>query len=136
VVQRAGRASQSRAARSKAAELPFMPRRPQGIADRSILAEKGGSLDIQGHVRLGTIGLTIGPSSPASPRPPVSSTPWSSTATATTLYLMPSDHRRLRKLAIDRDVSMQTLILDAIDLLMVREGQGPVERWETRRKER
>jgi hypothetical protein len=55
-------------------------------------------------------------------------------ATATTLYLMPADHRRLRKLAIDRDVSMQTLLLDAIDLLMAREGQAPVERWETRRK--
>jgi hypothetical protein len=55
-------------------------------------------------------------------------------ATATTLYLMPVDHRRLRKLAIDHDVSMQTLILDALDLLMDREGQGAVERWETRRK--
>src|SRR3954468_1522389 len=55
-------------------------------------------------------------------------------ATATTLYLMPSDHRRLRKLAIDRDVSMQTLILDAIDLLMAQAGEAPVERWETRRK--
>ena len=57
-------------------------------------------------------------------------------AAATTLYLMPADHRRLRVLAIDRGVSMQTLILDALDLLMAREGQGPVERWETRRKER
>lgn len=55
-------------------------------------------------------------------------------ATATTLYLMPADHRRLRVMAIERDVSMQTLILDALDLLMSREGQGPVERWETRRK--
>jgi hypothetical protein len=55
-------------------------------------------------------------------------------ATATTLYLMPVDHRRLRVLAIDRGVSMQTLILDALDLLMEREGQGPVERWDTRRK--
>jgi len=55
-------------------------------------------------------------------------------ATATTLYLMPADHRRLRKLAIDRDVSMQTLILDAIDLLMAQAGEAPVERWETRRK--
>jgi antitoxin-like ribbon-helix-helix protein len=57
-------------------------------------------------------------------------------ATATTLYLMPADHRRLRKLAIDRNVSMQTLILDAIDLLMARESEAPVQRWETRRKER
>jgi hypothetical protein len=55
-------------------------------------------------------------------------------ATATTLYLMPADHRRLRVLAIDRGVSMQTLILDALDLLMAREGQRPVERWETRRR--
>jgi hypothetical protein len=57
-------------------------------------------------------------------------------ATATTLYLLPADHRRLRVLAIDRNVSMQTLLLDALDLLMAGEGQPPVERWETRRKER
>jgi hypothetical protein len=57
-------------------------------------------------------------------------------AAATTLYLMPSYHRRLRKLALVRSVSMQTLLLDAIDLLMARENEAPVERWETRRKER
>jgi hypothetical protein len=55
---------------------------------------------------------------------------------ATTLYLMPADHRRLRVLAIERNASMQTLLLDAIDMLMSDAGQGPVERWETRRKER
>jgi hypothetical protein len=55
---------------------------------------------------------------------------------ATTLYLMPADHRRLRVLAIERNASMQTLLLDAIDMLMTDAGQGPVERWETRRKER
>lgn len=55
---------------------------------------------------------------------------------ATTLYLMPADHRRLRVLAIERNASMQTLLLDAIDMLMTAAGQGPVERWETRRKER
>lgn len=70
----------------------------------------------------------------ADPSPAPSAGGLKDRATATTLYLMPSDHRRLRKLAIDRDVSMQTLILDALDLLMAREGQGPVERWETRRK--
>ena len=71
--------------------------------------------------------------------PPLSPAPASSgglkeRAAATTLYLMPADHRRLRKLAIDRDVSMQTLLLDAIDLLMAQENEAPVERWETRRK--
>jgi hypothetical protein len=42
-------------------------------------------------------------------------------------------HRRL-KLAIDRNVSMQTLIFDAISLLIAQEGEAAVERWETRRK--
>lgn len=57
-------------------------------------------------------------------------------AVATTLYLLPDDHRRLRRMAIDRDVSFQTLMLDAIDLLLAREGEEPVGRWETRRKVR
>ena len=57
-------------------------------------------------------------------------------AVATTLYLLPKDHRRLRRMAIDRNASFQTLMLDAIDLLLSREGEGPVERWGTRRKAR
>src|SRR3978361_1756119 len=55
---------------------------------------------------------------------------------ATTLYLMPADHRRLRVLALERNASRQTLLLDALDLLMADVGQPPVERWGTRRKER
>src|SRR5208282_1774001 len=57
-------------------------------------------------------------------------------AIATTLYLLPEDHRRLRRLAADRDVAAQTLLLDAIDMLFGREGQGPVQRWKPRRKAR
>ena len=57
-------------------------------------------------------------------------------AVATTLYLLPTDHKRLKKLAVDRDGSLQTLVLDALDLLLAREGQMPVERWDTRRKVR
>lgn len=75
----------------------------------------------------------IEPAAPVPP-PPLSSGGLKERAAATTLYLMPADHRRLRKLAIDRDVSMQTLLLDAIDLLMAQENEAPVERWETRRK--
>jgi hypothetical protein len=59
-----------------------------------------------------------------------------SKAIATTLYLLPEDHRRLRRLAADRDVAAQTLLLDALDMLFGREGQGPVQRWEPRRKVR
>jgi hypothetical protein len=57
-------------------------------------------------------------------------------AIATTLYLLPDDHRRLRRLAADRDVAAQTLLLDAIDMLFAKDGQGPVQRWEPRRKPR
>ncbi|MDQ2764127.1 MAG: hypothetical protein M3Y22_11795 [Pseudomonadota bacterium] len=57
-------------------------------------------------------------------------------AVATTLYLLPADHKRLKKLAVDRDVSLQTVVLDALDLLLAGEGQASVERWDTRRKVR
>lgn len=57
-------------------------------------------------------------------------------AIATTLYLLPEDHRRLRRLAADREVAAQTLLLDAIDMLFAKEGEGPVQRWEPRRKAR
>lgn len=57
-------------------------------------------------------------------------------AIATTLYLLPADHTRLRVLASQRGLAAQTLLLDALDMLFAQEGQGPVERWETRRKVR
>jgi len=57
-------------------------------------------------------------------------------AVSTTMYLLPEDHRRLRRMAIDHNVSFQTLMLDSIDLLLAREGEEPVGRWETRRKVR
>jgi hypothetical protein len=57
-------------------------------------------------------------------------------AIATTLYLLPEDHRRLRRLAADREVAAQTLLLDAIDMLFAKSGHGPVQRWEPRRKAR
>jgi hypothetical protein len=72
----------------------------------------------------------------AAPPAPAATGGVKASTVATTLYLMPADHRRLRVLAIERNASMQTLLLDAIDMLMAEAGQGPVERWETRRKER
>ena len=57
-------------------------------------------------------------------------------AVATTLYLLPRDHKRLKTMAVNGDISLQTLLLNAIDLLLTREGQPPCERWETRRKQR
>jgi len=57
-------------------------------------------------------------------------------AIATTLYLLPDDHKRLRHLCSERGVAAQTLLLDALDLLFAQAGEAPVTRWETRRKVR
>ena len=67
---------------------------------------------------------------------PVQTGDLKSRAAATTLYLMPSDHKRLRKLALDKGVSFQTMMLDAIDMLLAGAGEAPVERWDTRRRVR
>ena len=52
------------------------------------------------------------------------------------IYLLPDDHRRLRRLAADEDTSIQTLVLDGIDHVLNERGQERVTRWETRRKPR
>src|SRR3954447_18987836 len=52
------------------------------------------------------------------------------------IYLLPDDHRRLRRLAADEDTSIQTLVLDGIDYVLSQRGQARVTRWETRRKPR
>ena len=52
------------------------------------------------------------------------------------IYLLPDDHRRLRRLAADEDTSIQSLVLDGIDFVLEQRGQERVTRWETRRKPR
>ncbi|MBV8613768.1 MAG: hypothetical protein JOY66_08340 [Acetobacteraceae bacterium] len=76
-------------------------------------------------------------SAPPPPSPdPVAGQGLKDRAVATTLYLLPADHVRLRRMALERNVSFQTLMLDAIDMLLDRQGEPPVRRWETRRKVR
>jgi hypothetical protein len=55
---------------------------------------------------------------------------------ATTFYLLPEDHRRLRRLAADRGVAAQTILFDALDQVFAGAGEAPVTRWETRRRVR
>lgn len=57
-------------------------------------------------------------------------------ASSMLVYLMPDDHQRLRRMALDKGVSLQTLVMDGIDMLLAGEGQDRLERWETRRKRR
>jgi hypothetical protein len=58
------------------------------------------------------------------------------TAVATTVYLLPDDHRRLRILAAERGVAAQQLVMDALDRLFEDAGLARLERWNTRRKAR
>jgi len=55
------------------------------------------------------------------------------TAVNLSVYLLPSDHRRLRVLAATEGRSMQSLMLDGLDLLLANRGAAPVGRWKARR---
>jgi len=63
-------------------------------------------------------------------------TPLKDRASGMTIYLMPDDHRRLRQIAAAEDTSLQALVMDGLDMVLAQRGQGPVERWEPRRKKR
>jgi len=75
--------------------------------------------------------ITLSASQPEARKPDIKAR-----AVSMTLYLMPGDHKRLRRLAIDKDAAVQTLLLNAIDRLFAENEMPPVERWETRRKNR
>jgi len=58
------------------------------------------------------------------------------TAVCMSVYLRPDDHRRLRILAASEDTSLQSLVMDGIDVVLERRGEAPVGRWAPRRKPR
>jgi hypothetical protein len=48
----------------------------------------------------------------------------------TTLYLLPGEHKRIRRLALDLDVpSVHELILLGLDRLLAERGQPPIQRY-------
>src|SRR5690242_17978264 len=48
----------------------------------------------------------------------------------TTLYLLPHEHKRIRRLALDLDVaSIHELILMGLDRLLAERGQQPLDRY-------
>ncbi len=53
-----------------------------------------------------------------------------------TVYLLPDDHKRLRRLAVERDTSIQSLVMDGIDRVFEGADLAPVQRWEPKRKVR
>lgn len=70
------------------------------------------------------------------PSPPAPAKGVKEVTVATTFYLVPEDHRRLRMLAAERGVAAQTVLMDALDLILANANQPPLTRWETRRKAR
>ncbi len=48
----------------------------------------------------------------------------------TTVYLLPGEHKRVRRLALDLDVpSVHELLLLGLDRLLAEQGQGTIERY-------
>jgi hypothetical protein len=77
-----------------------------------------------------------GPAAVATPLPPPPSVPAGATGgikaatIGTTVYLLPDEHKRVKRLALDLDVpSVHELILMGLDRLLADRGQGPLERY-------
>jgi hypothetical protein len=47
----------------------------------------------------------------------------------TTLYLLPHESKRLKRLALDLDLSVHELLLRGIDRIFEEHGQAPIERY-------
>ena len=47
----------------------------------------------------------------------------------TTLYLLPTESRRLKRLALDLDISVHELVLRGLDRMLAEQGQAPVVRY-------
>lgn len=47
----------------------------------------------------------------------------------TTLYLLPQESKRVRRLALDLDVSLHELMLTGLDRVLAEHGQPPVRRY-------
>ena len=74
--------------------------------------------------------LPPSPTPPGAPAVPIAAGASMKTATkGTTLYLLPSESKRLHRLALDLDMSLHDLVLDGIDRVLAEQGQPPLERY-------
>lgn len=71
------------------------------------------------------------PQTPAQPvaAPVAAGASMKSATKGTTLYLLPSESKRLHRLALDLDVSLHDLVLDGIDRILAEHGQPRLERY-------
>ena len=70
---------------------------------------------------------------PAAPEPPAEQGRGGgikSATVGTTVYLLPKEHKRVRRLALDMDVpSVHELLLMGLDRLLAERGEPPIERY-------
>jgi len=71
--------------------------------------------------------------SPAAVSPPPKGGGIKASTVGMTVYLLPSEAKRLRRLAIDVDRSAHDLILDGIDRMLAEHGQPPLARYQPAR---
>jgi hypothetical protein len=72
----------------------------------------------------------VAPSLPASPTPAGAAGGIKAATVGTTVYLLPGEHKRVKRLALDLDVpSVHELILMGLDRLLADRGQEPLERY-------
>ena len=81
-------------------------------------------------------GLAAAPASAANAQPPAPPpTGGIKAATVgTTVYLLPDEHKRVRRLALDLDVSVHELLLLGLDRLLTERGEAPVRRYSEPRR--
>jgi hypothetical protein len=67
---------------------------------------------------------------PTAPTPPSKSGGGIKASTVgTTLYLLPHESKRLKRLALDLDLSVHELLLRGIDRILEEHAQAPIERY-------
>ena len=52
----------------------------------------------------------------------------------TTVYLLPGEHKRVRRLALDLDTSLHELLLAGLDRLLGERGEPPIRRYSEPRR--
>jgi hypothetical protein len=52
----------------------------------------------------------------------------------TTVYLLPAEHKRVRRLALDLDMSLHELLLAGLDRLLGERGEPPIRRYSEPRR--
>jgi len=66
---------------------------------------------------------------PATAAPAARSGGLKANTVGTTLYLLPTEAKRVKRLAIDLDVSVHELVMMGLDRILAEDGQPPIERY-------